>query len=370
MARKRKIRVSEPVRIRTRQLQNGCESIYLDIYTEGRRRYEFLRLYLVPATDKAARTRNENTMRAANAIKEQRIKELTDQKAGIASTPNGGGITLGGLIGAYIQRKQGTAAERFAKSLLYHLENMNCLHVKLSDIDKRFCITLARKLNGLELKGISKVGYYSRLNAIFNDAVEHDLIASNPMQGVPRSERPQAQAAEREYLTADEVGKLIATPCRKEYIKRAFLFSCFSGLRKSDIELLTWGNLKAVNGHTEIRTVQKKTHNEVIIPLSPEAARWLPDRGGDRDSDKIFVPLLRQDQCILSEWIAAAGITKHITFHCARHTFATLLITLGADLYTVSKLLGHTNISTTQIYAKIVDSKRVEAISLFNGKFQ
>lgn len=359
------------MRIRTRQLQNGCESIYLDIYTDGRRRYEFLRLYLVPATDKAARSRNENTMRAANAIKEQRIKELTNRKAGIASTPNGGGITLGGLIGAYIQRKQGTAAARIANGLKYHLDGMNCLQVKLSDIDKRFCITLARKLNGLDLKGISKVGYYSRLNAIFNDAVEHDLIASNPMQGVPRSERPQAQAAEREYLTADEVNALINTPCRKDGLKRAFLFSCFSGLRKSDIEGLTWGNLKAVNGHTEIRTVQKKTHNEVIIPLSPEAARWLPDRGGDRDSDRIFAGITRHDfEGILKEWTAAAGITKHITFHCARHTFATLLITLGADLYTVSKLLGHTNISTTQIYAKIVDSKRVEAISLFNGKFQ
>ena len=72
---------------------------------------------------------------------------------------------------------------------------------------------------------------------------------------------------------------------------------------------------------------------------------------------------------VIDRWAKEAGITKHVTFHCARHTFATLELTMGADLYTVSKLLGHTSVSTTQIYAKIVDQKKKEAVNLLNDLF-
>lgn len=109
----------------------------------------------------------------------------------------------------------------------------------------------------------------------------------------------------------------------------------------------------------------QKTKEPLYLPISDEALKWLPQRGEANDSDFIF-PLTHEGtiNSILQKWANAAGVTKHISFHIARHTHATMMLTLGADLYTVSKLLGHKNIATTQIYAKIVDKKKEEAIDL------
>ena len=109
----------------------------------------------------------------------------------------------------------------------------------------------------------------------------------------------------------------------------------------------------------------QKTKEPLYLPISDQAMKWLPQKGEAIDSDLIF-PLTHEGTInkILQQWAKAAGVTKHISFHVSRHTHATMMLTLGADLYTVSKLLGHKNIATTQIYAKIVDKKKEEAISL------
>ena len=97
------------------------------------------------------------------------------------------------------------------------------------------------------------------------------------------------------------------------------------------------------------------------MPISNQAYELCGER---RDSDNLVFEGLTDPSWInrpLKKWIAAAGITKHITFHCARHTNATLLLANGTDIYTVSKMLGHTNVRTTQIYAKVIDEKKEQA---------
>ena len=130
---------------------------------------------------------------------------------------------------------------------------------------------------------------------------------------------------------------------------------------------LTWANLrKDKTGRTQLHILQKKNQECISLPLCNEALKQLPDKGGSLDSDKVFKGLISLGRTneVLSRWAMDAGIQKHITFHVARHSHATMMITLGADLYTVSKLLGHTNIQTTQIYAKIVDESKNKAIAL------
>ncbi|MFR5475708.1 MAG: site-specific integrase, partial [Phocaeicola massiliensis] len=107
------------------------------------------------------------------------------------------------------------------------------------------------------------------------------------------------------------------------------------------------------------------------LPLSRHAIRWLPERNGEGDESKIFdgLPAEPNINKVLAKWVETAKIAKKITYHTSRHTFATMMLTLGADLYTVSKLLGHANVKTTQIYAKIVDSKKVEAVNLVDSVF-
>lgn len=104
----------------------------------------------------------------------------------------------------------------------------------------------------------------------------------------------------------------------------------------------------------------KKTQKTLYLPLSDEALKWMPERGEAKDTDKVFhLPYATYINVVLKTWAQDSGITKTVTFHTARHTFATMMLTLGADLYTTSKLLGHTQVKTTQIYAKIVDKKRM-----------
>ena len=119
-------------------------------------------------------------------------------------------------------------------------------------------------------------------------------------------------------------------------------------------------------GKYTLNMVQQKTKIAISIPLSGEAVKQLPPKGNAKSTDKVFADLISLGRTneILPKWAESAGIDKHLTFHVSRHTHATMMLTLGADLYTVSKLLGHKNIATTQIYAKIVDKKKEEAISL------
>lgn len=162
------------------------------------------------------------------------------------------------------------------------------------------------------------------------------------------------------------------TPCRYELVKKAFLFSCFTGLRYSDMKALNWSEIhKAADGKTEyIDHIQVKTKDRVTIPLSEETKKWMPKR--EEGIDNIFHNLTITSttvEVVLKEWMEAAGITKHITYHCSRHTAATMLLTLGASIYVVSKILGHKSIKMTEIYAKIVDKKKLETVNLVNGMF-
>jgi len=112
----------------------------------------------------------------------------------------------------------------------------------------------------------------------------------------------------------------------------------------------------------------QKTRQIIYLPLSAEARRFMPERGNKKPQDLVFkLPKRVTTQCDIRTWVKRAGLTKKISFHCARHTFATLALTQGADLYSISKLLGHTNVQTTQIYAAIIDQKKQEAVNLLNG---
>ena len=166
---------------------------------------------------------------------------------------------------------------------------------------------------------------------------------------------------QREYLTIDELNTLAATPCDRPIMKRASLFSALTGMRHSDIQKLKWKEIIKDGEHYRILFTQQKTKGVQYMPISDQAYQLCGERG---ESDRLVFEGLQDPSWInkpLERWIKAAGITKHITFHCFRHTYATLQLTNGTDIYTVSKMLGHTKVTTTQIYAKIVDEKKEQA---------
>lgn len=190
--------------------------------------------------------------------------------------------------------------------------------------------------------------YFSIIKAGLKQAFVDEYLStdiSEKIKGIP------AKNKQRQTLTLEEVNKLVETSCKKDVLKRAFLFSVLTGMRHCDIQQLKWGQIVNMDGKWQIEFTQQKTSEANYLPISEQALVLCGERqtfnrlvfAGLQDASWINRPL--------AEWMSAAGITKHITFHCARHTFATLQLTNGTDIYTVSKMLGHTNVRTTQIYA-------------------
>jgi len=371
-------KAKEPVRLRFKTLADGNQSIYLDTYREGKRHYEFLKLYLVPATNPLQKQMNADTMKAANAIKAQRIIELANDEAGIKNNQRGKTL-LADWMDEYRKMK-----EDKSNGLLYQINE--CKHIllnysgektRLRDIDVEYCRGFINYLTnihttstGKHFEKVSAQNIYRIFSRALNAAVKRDILAVNPCSKLDDTDKIEVPPSQRTYLTIDEVKALIDTPCRNEEIKRAYLFSAFCGLRISDVCRLRWGNIVEDGGKTKIELVQKKTGTPLYQPLSQQALRWLPERGNKADNEAIFsLPTECPINDTLREWAAMAGITKKVTFHTSRHTFATMMLTLGADLYTTSKLLGHSDVKTTQIYAKIVDKKKEDAVNLADTIF-
>lgn len=171
----------------------------------------------------------------------------------------------------------------------------------------------------------------------------------------------QEQESRREYLTIEELNILAGTPCERDILKRAALFSALTGLRHCDIQKMRWKEIQTEGEQVKLHFTQQKTKGVEYMPISEQALHLCGKQG--QPEQLIFEDL--PDPSWISRplklWVKAAGITKKITFHTARHTYATLQLSNGTDIYTVSKMLGHTNVKTTQIYAKVVDEKKEKA---------
>jgi len=364
--------VKGPIHIRTKKLKDGRESIYLDCYRKGVRTYEFLRLYLLQGKDAETRATNVRTMAAARAIQIRRTIEILNNKA---ANEDGTDMLLTELIEKYrkdLERRKARGGDNIL-SLLKVVKTYRGDRVTLRMIDREYIVGLINFLRdeyttktGKHIKPHTAQGYCGLLSAALNMAVRNGTIKHNPFKQISPVDKIHATESQRAYLTLDELRAMSRADCKHEVVKRAYLFSCYCGLRLSDIRALTWGKLTCDGGRWRTTIVMKKTGAPLYLPLNEHALRCLPKCKGADGMALVFdrLPTITTIETTLQKWATNAGVTKHITFHTARHTFATLMLTLGADLYTTSKLLGHSNISTTTIYARIVDKKKDEAVRL------
>lgn len=408
MSRKKTIKkAKEPVRIRFKSLANGNQSIYLDIYHNGERRYKFLKLYLVPVTDAnrhEAETQNANTLQAANALKAKMIIDLANGNAGIVKKSEHEKILLVDWMEYFREQKKkmtrgGGYVSNIDKTIL-HLKEYKGSKVTLGEVNKAYCngfLDYLANAKSMKDKGksnkekaekelkdkapiLSKYtqGLYCTIfNTAMKMAVREGMMQFNPMERTDTDKHIKRGESERVYLDESELKAMMETECSNEMTKAAFIFSCYCGLRISDIRGLKWGNLKAVEkpngGKTyNLSIVMQKTQRGLNLTLPQDALKYLPPREAKGDDENVFPSLPKYQWNINSQlkvWAAKAGVKKNVSFHTARHTFATLLLTKDADIYTTSKLLGHTRIATTEIYAKIIDKKKDEAMSLLDGVF-
>lgn len=353
----------EPIHIRRKKLKNGSISLYLDSWLAGRRHYEFLRLYLIPEKTRMDRELNKSTLLQAQRIKTERTMQL--QRGGADSIFRSASQQRINLSEACLlvaeRKKEGTAA--VYRQLAGYVQKYS--DAPLQRIDRGWIegflsyLSQQRGIHGRTMAGKTQKMYFGILHAVLQQAVRDGLISANPCDRLAGKERPKAEPRQLCYLTMQEVRRLAETPCKITALKQAFLFACFTGLRYGDLRQLCWKDIQ--DGH--VVKLQQKTGDFVRIPISNNADRWLPKKG---EPQALVWELPRSASYIcrsLSLWAEDAGIEKHITFHTSRHTAATLWLTYGVDIYTCSRLLGHASIATTQIYAQVVDKKKLEAVN-------
>lgn len=368
----------EPIRLRQRRTPSGLISLYLDIYLNGRRSYEYLKMYLVPEKTRADREKNRETLKLADAIRAKRVLELRNGQYGFQSQF--------AASTRFFDYYRSLCEKRLGGESRGNWGNWySCLH-HLKKYEKREDITFAeitsewvqgfkdyldndavawthdyrKRIKDHPLARNSKMSYFNKLRACLNQAYEERIIAVNPLRGIDGF---KAEEGTRMYLTIDEVKKLAQTECEYPQIKAAFLFSCLTGLRRSDVLRLRWGDVYQQGDFTRIIFKQKKTAGQEYLDITAEAVELMGERGNP--DDYVFTDI-HSPSCTnntIKLWVAKAGINKDITFHCARHTFATMMLDLGTDIYTVSKLLGHRLLSTTQIYAKVLDKNKQAAVA-------
>ena len=375
------------VSLREKKISKGRKSLYLDFYppiphpeTGEPTRREFLRLYILekPKTPFDKQHINE-TLKIGESIRQKRENFLN--KPEIYSQYEKEQLRLKELgEQCFIEYFTKLANKRKASnhdnwvSALNYLDTFTNGNLKFADLNQKFLedfkeyllTTKSNRSNKTTLSQNSAVSYFNKVKAALKQAYKDGVLQYDLNAKVKSIKVVETR---REYLTIDELNKLVKKDCNNPLMKRAALFSALTGLRFSDIQKMVWGELEWVKDQGYFLNFnQKKTKGVEVLPISEQAYLFTegPENPKDMPQDKPVFKGLKYSAYHnkhLFQWIGAAGITKDIRFHCFRHTFATLQLFNGTDIYTVSKMLGHKDLKTTQIYVKIVDEAKRTAMS-------
>lgn len=360
------------VTIRQRAATGGKVSLYLDIYDGENRKTKSLGLFLSPEVDKVSKYHNKAIMEEAEIIRGKYLEELKEGKFAINEQR---GSLMDFLNNLEKENPNWSVAKwRVWRAVTQHLS----IHLKGKDIPlkkldrkdiERFrdylqfeAMTLVYGKGKRKIKAQTAIGLFVAFLGFVREAEELGLIKRVDLRSIKRIPCEEAQ---RQYLTVEEMAQLIKTPF-KDSLRIFFLFSCFTGLRSGDLRRLKWEDIYEENGVYRVPYRQAKTKKMTYAYLPPDAIRLIGDPTGKKGY--IFEQRKYSQEYTnrsLARWVKSAGIDKHITMHCGRHTYATTMISSGVDIYTVSKMLGHSSVRTTQVYAQIIDEKKVAACLAF-----
>ena len=368
------------VKLRDKDISGNRKSLYLDFYpaithpeTGEPTRREFLKMYLFnKAKNPIDKQHNKETLQLAEQIRQKRENHLNKPEIYTGYEKEQLKIKERGEQN-FVEYFKSLADKRKASnhdnwlSAYNYLETFTKGNLKFTNLNEKFCnefknyllTTKSNKSKKFTLAQNSAVSYFNKLKAALKQAYKDGYLSSDLNSKIQPVKQAETQ---RNFLTIEELNSLVKTECSNPLLKCAAIFSALTGLRFSDIKNLVWGELEYIEGNGYfIKFKQQKTKGIEMMPISEQAYNLLGDR--KEPTDKVFQGLTYSayENKNLAKWIGLSGITKDITFHCFRHTFATLQLSKGTDIYTVSKMLGHRELKTTQIYAKIIDKTKREA---------
>lgn len=337
------------VTLRQRKLPSGKITLYLDIYHKGQRRLEYLNIFL-----DNNREQNKEKKALAEKVRAQREVELQTQSFNFIPDAR----KRQNFISYFEEIAKEYKNKTVLENCILKLKSFKGNIITFEEIDEKW-LNDFKKFLLKEVNQNSASIYFQKVKMILRRAKFEKIISVNPADFVSGIKMIPVQ---KTFLDYSELEKLSKTKCKNEQVKRAFIFSCFTGLRFSDIKRLTWNDIK--ENRLEIK--QQKTKNPFNQYLHATALDILQEQMKiiDFKTNLVFtLPNKWWTNQILKDWCEKAEIKKNISFHTSRHTFATLSLTYGTDIYTVSSLLDHKNVKTTQAYAKIVDAKKQSAIN-------
>jgi integrase len=350
------------VTLRAKEINKKGFSLFLDIYNEGRRHKEYLKLYV---SKDYTRPENKNVLRKdkeswdlASAIQAKRLLQMKETLAGFIPKAN-----KQDFLQYYRDQAEKKNHGSYSDALKYLLEFNSLDKLSFKTLDENYLKDFIAFLKEQPLSHSTMRMYLSRISIILNLAVKDKIIHANPFDYLKRGrdgDIPSARPQKITYLTIEELRKLNEIAYRED-VKQFFFFSCFSGLRVSDLLKMKWSDIdKKILTYS-----QKKQRNSIThyLPLSAQALRIL-------DDIKVFqtAKLGEMNEFVfarhLKKWEAEAKLNKRLHIHVGRHTYATLALSNNVSLYTVSKMLGHSNISVTQVYAEVIDKVKQEAAEM------
>ena len=371
-------------------LSDGRESLFLDYYfgyqmvynekldkqvAKKDRKREFLKLYLwqAPRTP-IERQQNKETLELAKKIRFERGQELLESVEGYRLKKERD-INFLDYFQAYIDkytkkdvRMLDVALKRFIDFLNDTPEyNKYTKKIKPEQITKDMVEAFTEYLQSRSV-GEGAKSIYARFKKVIKYAIEHDVMLKNPCTGI--TIKVDDQQLRKEVLSPEEIQQLIATHYEHENpnIRRAFVFCLYCGLRYCDVKDLTFANVDFSNKLLKFEQSKTKGHSAnsgVVIPLNDGILKLIGEPSSPDKRDEVIFPLPSYEMCLkaLRRWVKRAGINKHISWHCARHSFAVNILNNGANIKTVASLLGHSGLKHTEKYTRAIDSLKQEAIN-------
>jgi integrase len=368
------------VKLRQKPISGNRQSLYLDFYppiphpeTGEPTRREFLGLYLLDKSKSPIdKQHNKETLQLAEQIRQKRENHInkpeiyTDFEKQQLKVKEREEQNFVEYFKKLADKRKASNYDNWV-SAFHYLNTFTKGRLKFADLNEKFCsdfkeyllTTKSNKSSKVSLSQNSAVSYFNKVKAAMKQAYKDGYLQNDLNVKIAPIRQAETQ---RNFLTIEELNSLVKTECQNPLMKRAALFSALTGFRFSDIEKMVWSEIEYIEGNGYfVQFKQQKTKGVEMMPISEQAFSLLGER--KEPTGKVFEGLTYSAYYNkhLAQWIGAAGITKDITFHCFRHTYATLQLSNGTDIYTVSKMLGHRELKTTQIYAKIIDQAKRNA---------
>jgi len=365
------------VTVRQKEISNGRYSLFLDFYphikspkTGKLTRREYLGIYIKknPKTH-IEKKDNKESIDIANSISSKRKNELnkpeiyTGYELEQLKIKERGEQDFLEYFEKLMNKREASTYNNWVSAHKYlkaftngSIKFSELSHTFFDDFKEYLLTTKSTKSSKKKLSQNSASSYFNKVKATLKQAYKDEYLSYNLNERVGSIKPEETQ---RNFLTFEELNQLIKTKCKNPQLKTVGLFSALTGLRFSDIKNMEWGDVEYIKGNGYfIKFKHQKTKSIEMLPIPEQAFELMGER--KEINEKVFEGLKysAHQNKYLYTWFKDAGITKKITFHCLRHTYATLQLSLGTDLYTVSKMLGHKDLKTTQIYAKIIDQTK------------